>query len=158
MLGRRNYLFAGSDAGGERAANLYSLIGTALLNAMDPYLCLRHVLERVAEHPITHRHAAALEVCTGSARRAAASLSVATARKTPFNAVKADAPLYQSRIELRDLEPAIWRQILLPASVKLPKLRSGSGNLDRGIGDGSALCGDDNAADERSREHETTPP
>jgi len=36
--------------------------------------------------------------------------------------------------------------------------RSGSGNLDRGIGDGSALCGDDNAADERSREHETTPP
>jgi len=47
---------------------------------------------------------------------------VATARKTPFNAVKADAPLYQSRIELRDLEPAIWRQILLPASVKLPKL------------------------------------
>jgi hypothetical protein len=30
--------------------------------------------------------------------------------------------------------------------------------LDRGIGDGSALCGDDNAADERSREHETTPP
>ena len=36
--------------------------------------------------------------------------------------------------------------------------RSGSGNLDRGIGDGSAFCGDDNAADERSREHETTPP
>ena len=51
-LGRRNYLFAGSDAGGERAANIYSLIGTALLNAMDPYLYLRHVLERIAEHPI----------------------------------------------------------------------------------------------------------
>jgi hypothetical protein len=52
VLGRRNYLFAGSDAGGERAANIYSLIGTAMLNAMDPYLYLRHVLERIAEHPI----------------------------------------------------------------------------------------------------------
>jgi transposase len=52
VLGRRNYLFAGSDTGGERAANIYTLIGTALLNAMDPYLYLRHVLERIAEHPI----------------------------------------------------------------------------------------------------------
>lgn len=52
VLGRRNYLFAGSDAGGERAANLYSLINSALLNAMDPYLYLRHVLDRIAEHPI----------------------------------------------------------------------------------------------------------
>ena len=52
VLGRRNYLFAGSDAGGERAANLYSLIGTAWLDAMDPYLYLRHVLERIAEHPV----------------------------------------------------------------------------------------------------------
>jgi hypothetical protein len=38
------------------------------------------------------------------------------------------------------------------------KERGGSGNLDRVIGDGSALCGDHNAADERSREYETTPP
>ena len=52
VLGRRNYLFAGSDAGGERAANLYSLIGSAMLNGMDPYLYLRHMLERIAEHPI----------------------------------------------------------------------------------------------------------
>ena len=52
VLGRRNYLFAGSDAGGERAANIYSLIGSAMLNAMDPYLYLRHVFERIAEHPI----------------------------------------------------------------------------------------------------------
>jgi hypothetical protein len=52
VLGRRNYLFAGSDAGGERAANIYSLINSAMLNAMDPYLYLRHVLERIAEHPI----------------------------------------------------------------------------------------------------------
>jgi transposase len=52
VLGRRNYLFAGSDAGGERAASIYSLIGTALLNGQDPYLYLRHVLERIADHPI----------------------------------------------------------------------------------------------------------
>jgi len=52
VLGRRNYMFAGSDVGGERAANIYSLIGSALLNTMDPYLYLRHVLERIAEHRI----------------------------------------------------------------------------------------------------------
>jgi transposase len=52
VLGRRNYLFAGSDVGGERAATIYSLIGTALLNGQDPYLYLHYVLERIAEHPI----------------------------------------------------------------------------------------------------------
>ena len=36
-------------------------------------------------------------------------------------------------------------------------IRGGSGKRDRGIGDGSALCGDHKAADERSREYETTP-
>jgi hypothetical protein len=51
-LGRKNYLFAGSDAGGEHAAALYSLIGTAKLNGIDPEACLRDVLTRIAEHPI----------------------------------------------------------------------------------------------------------
>ena len=51
-LGRKNYLFAGSDAGGERAAALYSLIGTAKLNGLDPEAYLRDVLARIAEHPI----------------------------------------------------------------------------------------------------------
>ncbi len=51
-LGRKNYLFAGSDAGGERAAAMYSLIGTAKLNGVDPQAYLRHVLERIADHPI----------------------------------------------------------------------------------------------------------
>lgn len=51
-LGRKNYLFCGSDAGGERAAGIYSLIGTAKLNGMDPEAYLRYVLERIAEHPI----------------------------------------------------------------------------------------------------------
>lgn len=51
-IGRRNYLFAGSDAGGRRAAILYSLIGTARLNGIDPEAYLRYVLTRIGEHPI----------------------------------------------------------------------------------------------------------
>ena len=51
-LGRKNYLFAGSDAGGERAAAIYSLIGSAKLNGLDPEAYLREVLSRVADHPI----------------------------------------------------------------------------------------------------------
>ena len=49
---RKNYLFCGSDAGGERAAAMYSLIGSAKLNGLDPEAYLRYVLERIAEHPI----------------------------------------------------------------------------------------------------------
>jgi hypothetical protein len=51
-LGRKNYLFAGSDSGGERAAAIYSLIGTAKLNAVDPEAYLRYVLTHIADHPI----------------------------------------------------------------------------------------------------------
>ena len=51
-LGRKNYLFAGSDRGGESAALLYSLIGTAKLNGIDPEAYLRNVLSRIAEHSI----------------------------------------------------------------------------------------------------------
>ena len=51
-LGRKNYLFAGSDAGGERAAAIYSLIGSAKLNGLDPELYLRTVLSQVADHPV----------------------------------------------------------------------------------------------------------
>jgi transposase len=52
-LGRKNYLFAGSDAGGESAAAIYSLIGSAKLNGFDPELYLRTVLAQIAEHPIS---------------------------------------------------------------------------------------------------------
>jgi transposase len=51
-LGRKNYLFAGSDAGGDRAAAFYSLIGSAKLNGLDPEAYLREVLTRIADHPI----------------------------------------------------------------------------------------------------------
>lgn len=51
-VGRRNYLFAGSNAGGERAAVIYSLIGSAKLNGLDPEVYLRQVLTRIADHPV----------------------------------------------------------------------------------------------------------
>src|SRR5450830_1587319 len=51
-IGRRNYLFAGADSGGERAAAIYSLIGTAKLNGVDPEAWLRHVLAHIADHPV----------------------------------------------------------------------------------------------------------
>ena len=49
---RKNWLFAGSDAGGERAAAIYSLIGTAKLIGLNPEAYLTYVLEHIAEHPI----------------------------------------------------------------------------------------------------------
>jgi transposase len=51
-LGRKNFLFAGSDRGGESAAAIYSLIGTAKLNDLNPETYLRDVLSRIAVHPI----------------------------------------------------------------------------------------------------------
>ena len=50
-LGRKSWLFAGSDAGGERAAAMYSLIVTAKLNDVDPRAWLADVLARIADHP-----------------------------------------------------------------------------------------------------------
>ncbi len=52
-LGRKNFLFAGSDAGGGRAAAIYSLLGSAKLNGHNPEAFLREVLARIADHPIT---------------------------------------------------------------------------------------------------------
>jgi transposase len=50
-IGRKNWLFAGSDRGGERAAAMYSLIETAKLNGLDPQAYLRDVLARLPDHP-----------------------------------------------------------------------------------------------------------
>jgi transposase len=55
-LGRKNWLHAGSDAGGERAAAILSLTETAKLNMLDPEDYLRQVLERIADHPVNRVH------------------------------------------------------------------------------------------------------
>jgi transposase len=51
-LGRKNYLFAGSDTGGNRAAAIYSLIETCKLNAIDPEAYFRDILTRIADYKI----------------------------------------------------------------------------------------------------------
>ena len=50
-LGRKSWLFCGSDRGGHRAAAMYTLIGTAKLNNLDPQAWLADVLERIADQP-----------------------------------------------------------------------------------------------------------
>ena len=55
-LGRRSWLFAGSDRGGVRAAAMYTLIGTAKLNDVDPQAWLADVLDRIADLPQTRLH------------------------------------------------------------------------------------------------------
>ena len=51
-IGRKNFLHLGSDARGNSAAVIYTLIGTAKLNGINPQQYLRHMLERIADHPI----------------------------------------------------------------------------------------------------------
>ena len=55
-LGRRAWLFAGSDRGGERAAAMYTLIATAKLNNINPQAWLADVLARIADHPVSRLH------------------------------------------------------------------------------------------------------
>jgi transposase len=50
-IGRKNYLFAGSDAGGRRAAAIYSLIESAKFNGLNPQHYLADLLVRIADHP-----------------------------------------------------------------------------------------------------------
>jgi transposase len=51
-LGAKNWLFAGSDSGGRRAALFYTLVRTAVLNGLEPEAYLRDVISRIANHPI----------------------------------------------------------------------------------------------------------
>ena len=53
-LGRKSWLFCGSDRGGERAAAMYSLIVSAKMNDVDPQAWLADALSRIATHPV-HR-------------------------------------------------------------------------------------------------------
>ena len=49
-MGRKNWLFAGSDAGGETAAAIYTITETAKLNGINPLEYLKHVLAKIQDH------------------------------------------------------------------------------------------------------------
>ena len=72
-LGRKAWLFAGSDRGGERAALMYTLIGTAKLNDIDPQAWLADVLARIADLPLNRLH----EQLPWNSRRDASALPLA---------------------------------------------------------------------------------
>ena len=55
-IGRKNYLFAGSHAAAQRAAMMYSFFGVCKHHGVNPFLWLKDVLERIAEHPINRIH------------------------------------------------------------------------------------------------------
>ena len=78
-LGRKNWLFCGSDAGGTRAAAFYTLIGTARMNGIEPEAWLTDVIARIGAHPINRLASCCLG--TGSQRRRRASPPEATSVK-----------------------------------------------------------------------------
>jgi transposase len=74
-IGRKNYLFVGSDRGGRTAATLYSIVATCRRHQIDPFAYLKDVLERLPTHSATALSEllpdAWLEVHPGARRRAA---------------------------------------------------------------------------------------
>jgi len=74
-VGRNNWTFAGSDAGGRRAAAIYTLIETAKLNDVDPQAWLADVLARIADH----RSGVSTSCCPGNWRKPATVHSAAAA-------------------------------------------------------------------------------
>ena len=77
-IGRKNYLHLGSDAGGQSAAVIYTLTGSAKLCGMDPQAYLRYVLDRIADHPINRIDELLPWAVAGEFSRAAATSSQAT--------------------------------------------------------------------------------
>ena len=71
-IGRKAWLFAGSDRGGERAAAIYTLIATAKLNGLDPRAWLADVLRRIADHPASRLDELLPWNCTGRTAKLAA--------------------------------------------------------------------------------------
>ena len=94
-LGRKNWLFAGADAGGERAAAIYSLTETAKLNMLDPEDYLRQVLERIAEHPVKRVHELLPWRMIPAASTSPPSPSPAQLRATPSVATEGVRPAEQ---------------------------------------------------------------
>ena len=117
-LGRKNYLFMGSDAGGERAASLYSLMETAKLNGLDPEAYLREVLGRIADHPINRiDELLPWKIALGGATATAGRLSMKTKAKSWMM-----RDVLQLRVELKRMKPKVWRRIIVPDTITLQKL------------------------------------
>ena len=106
-LGRKAWLFAGSDRGGERAAAMYSLIVTAKLNDVDPRAWLADVLARIADHPASRLHEllpwnwAPGEGATGGGMTSS---------------------IARLKVTLKDVKPAVVRRIEVPLTIRLDRL------------------------------------
>ena len=122
-LGRKAWLFAGSDRGGERAAAMYSLIITAKLNDVDPRAWLADVLRRIADHPASRlARVAALELADRQSKQRRRSLTNQSPRPSP------DA------YDLPDCSPSSWdeydrrnryrRFLLFPSASDNQRLRA----------------------------------
>lgn len=78
-VGRKNWLFAGSDSGGEHAAVLYSLIGTCRLNNVEPEKWLRYVIEHIQDWPANRvREPAGRDIISGCSLSFRGQVSVIT--------------------------------------------------------------------------------
>jgi transposase len=100
-LGRKNWLFAGSDAGGDRAAAVYSLIETCKLNSIDPFAWLRDVLTRIADHPINR-------IADLLPWHWAARISVSIRRRPRATEVQAAAAVTAGVCQFQGRSPASW--------------------------------------------------
>jgi hypothetical protein len=122
---RKNFLFAGADTDGERAAALYTPIGTAKLNSVDPEAYLRYVLTHIADRPIN-------QLDDLLARNVAAKLTAAIAlpRRSP-DAASACLTLFALPpmakfckiiilyVQIEDINPPVWRRIAVDGGITL---------------------------------------
>jgi hypothetical protein len=118
-IGRKAWLFAGSDRGGERAVAMFTLIETAKLNGIDPQAWLTDVLTRINDHPGRQaRRTPTLEMERSDCQTGGMNPAGSSAAFDSFNEIAT------VRIELRDSDPVIWRQVEVPTSITLKVLHT----------------------------------
>ena len=141
--GSKNYLHVGSDAGGHTAAVRYTLLGTAKLNGINPHRYVRHVLERIADHPSNcidellpwvvaakwaddtnlRKHCRWQPDCAARPSRSAFG-KVGAMSKTTSIEPGASTLAYQLYVELEWVQPKVWRRLLVPITIDLPLLHA----------------------------------
>jgi hypothetical protein len=118
-IGRKAWLFAGSDRGGERAVAMFTLIETAKLNGIDPQAWLTDVLTRINDHPGRQaRRTPTLEMERPDGQTGGMNPAGSSAAFDSFNEIAT------VRIELRDSDLVIWRQVGVPTSITLKVLHN----------------------------------